>query len=102
MPRPRSTLRGNKAGASFAPIVVDEKVSFRCAAHEMDGDEENFSLLDGNEAVEAPVCDFQYVEDTVGEYELVTQPAVHGTTVLALAHCCILHGFTIVSIVSTR
>jgi len=65
-PESRSTLRGDKAGAAF--IVVDEEISFRCAGHEMDGDNENnVSFVDdGNEAV---------------EHELVTQPAVHGTTV---------------------
>ena len=59
-------MRGNKAGAAF--IVVDEEVSFRCAGHKMDSnDENNVSFVDdGNEAV---------------EYELVTPPAVHGTTV---------------------
>jgi len=65
-PRSRSTLRGDKAGAAF--IVVDEEVSFRCAGHKIDSDDENkVSFVDdGNEAV---------------EHELVTQPEVHGTTV---------------------
>jgi len=46
-------------------------------------DESKISLVDGHEAVESLLLDIRYVEDTAVEHELVIQPAVHGTTVLA-------------------
>jgi len=47
-----------------------------------DDDESKFSLVDGHKAVESLSRDIQYVENTRSvEHELVTQPAVRGTTV---------------------
>jgi len=48
-----------------------------------DDDDSKISLVDGHEAVELLSRDIQYVEDTAVEHQLVTQPAVHGTTMLA-------------------
>jgi len=60
--------------------VVEEEISFRGVGHKGgDNSEDVGQLVDGSGVVKSPSQNFGCVEGTVEE-ELVTRPAVHGTT----------------------
>jgi len=75
---PRSTLRLSGAGAGA--IVVDEEISFRGIGYKRgDNSEDVGQFVDESGVVKSPSRNFGCVEGTAEE-ELVTRPAVHGTT----------------------
>jgi len=72
------TLRLSGTGAGAA--LVDEEISFRGVGYKGgDNSEDVGQLVDGSGVAKTPSQNFGCVEGTAEE-ELVTRPAVHGTT----------------------